>query len=168
MAKEKFLCVMAQFDQQTEQRMHDVQEVLRQAGIVGKQTKNLPFHITLGIYDLHREKEIAQCVANACAGCGEFTLHFSGLGLFGLTVLFFAPVVNRELLCLHGHFPGDSRDAFIWTPHATLLIDEADTVLKALPLVDAHYAGFGARVESISLYEFWPGRCIENRRLGQE
>ncbi|MDD4797788.1 MAG: 2'-5' RNA ligase family protein, partial [Eubacteriales bacterium] len=128
-------------------------------------TKNLPYHISLGTYALSRRQQLIDCMQRACAGHDAFGLHFSGLGLFGLDVLFFAPVANEQLLALHRQFPAGD-DAFVWTPHATLLIDEPDVIQRALPLVTGLYTNLTGCVDSLSLYEFWPLHHLVTCRLG--
>jgi hypothetical protein len=45
--KDKFLCVMAGYDDNTENKLSDIQNKLYEKGFVGNHTKNLPQHITL-------------------------------------------------------------------------------------------------------------------------
>lgn len=49
--KDRFLCVLAQYDFDTEKKLNEIQKALREAGFVGKQTQGLPNHITLGTFD---------------------------------------------------------------------------------------------------------------------
>ena len=58
--KDKFLCVMAQFDIETEQKLKELQQILKDNGFVGKQTPNLPNHITLGSFDISQEALIIE------------------------------------------------------------------------------------------------------------
>jgi 2'-5' RNA ligase len=53
--KDKFLCVMAQYDMETEQKLKEIQNLLKEKGFVGKQTPNVPNHITLGSFDRSQE-----------------------------------------------------------------------------------------------------------------
>ena len=45
-----FLCAMAVYDDETQRRIEEIRARLVEAGFVGRQTKNLPHHITLGIF----------------------------------------------------------------------------------------------------------------------
>ena len=77
-----------------------------------------------------------------------------------MSVLFFGPDVNMELLALQQPFEQDRIKEHEWTAHTTLMMDEPEVILKALPIVVEQFNGFHATVESVSLYEFWPSRFI--------
>ena len=57
---EKFLCLIATFDEEAAKRMKEIEHTLYEAGIVGKQTPNLPHHITLAYFDTSFENEAKQ------------------------------------------------------------------------------------------------------------
>lgn len=158
---EKFLCLIATFDTETSKRMKEIERIVNEAGIIGKQTPDLPHHITLGYFDTSREDEIKQLLQDICAKTKSFDLTFNHIGLFGLKVMFLAPDVNYELLELHKNFNRNSiKSSKGWTAHATILIDEAENIQKALPLVSQNFQQLNATVESVSLYEFFPTRFI--------
>lgn len=52
-----------------------------------------------------------------------------------------------------------------WTAHTTMLIDNHKNILKALPYVAKNFNSFIGKIESISLYEFWPTRFILEENL---
>lgn len=163
---EKFLCLIATFDEETSIRMKEIEHVINEAGIIGTQTPNIPHHITLAYYDTGREGEIKQLIQDVCAVTKSFDLGFNHIGLFGLKVLFLAPDVNYELLELHKSLNIDSdKDSHSWTAHATLLIDEPKNIQKALELVSQNFQQLSSRVESVSLYEFFPARFIAEYKL---
>ena len=163
---EKFLCLIATFDEETSKRMIEIQHIINEAGIVGKQTPNIPHHITLAYFDISREDEIEQLLREVCARTKRFDLSFNHIGLFGLKVLFLAPDVNYELLELHKSFDRDCiKGEQGWTAHATILIDEAENIQKALPLVAQNFQQLNGRVERVSLYEFFPTRFIAEYSL---
>ena len=60
--KDKFVCVMAQYDMETEQKLKEIQNLLAYNGFIGKQTPNLPNHITLGSFDISQEALIKEKV----------------------------------------------------------------------------------------------------------
>lgn len=95
----------------------------------------------------------------------KFDIRLSNIGLFGLDVLFIAPSVNHELLDLQQYFNHDFADGLEWTAHTTMLIDDHKTILEALPLVTDNFKSFTGKIESISLYEFWPTRFISEEKL---
>lgn len=158
----KFLCVMAGFDNATELKLSAMQKGLYDLGFVGKQTKNIPQHITLGSFDVERELEIKELVQTVAKTMSIFPVTFNSIGIFqGTKVLFAAPDTSRYLLDLKESF----EESFGWTPHTTLLIDEPEIIYRAVPLIADNFVAFGGRIEYIYLYEFWPTRCISVERL---
>jgi 2'-5' RNA ligase len=154
---EKFLCVMAGYDINTEKQLAELQNHLFENGFIGKQTKNLPQHITLGTYEVSREIEVRELIKNVTYKVKPFSITFSHIGIFGGSeVLFIAPDPNRALLDLKENF----GESYNWTPHTTMLIDKPDVIYRALPFVAHDFKGFEGRIESIYLYEFWPTRYI--------
>jgi 2'-5' RNA ligase len=163
---DKCLFLIATFDEETSKRMKEIERIINEAGIVGKQTLNIPHHITLASFDTSREEEINQLVQDVCEKSKTFSLVFNHIGLFGMKVLFLAPVVNYELLDLQRNLDRNClEDSKEWTPHATILIDEVENIQKALPLVVQNFKYMKARVESVSLYEFFPIRFIAKYNL---
>jgi 2'-5' RNA ligase len=163
---EKFLCLIATFDEETSKRMKEIEHTIHEAGIVGKQTPDIPHHITLAYFDTNCEDEIKQLLQDVCAKTKSFDLAFNHIGLFGLKVMFLAPDVNYQLLELHKSFDKDCiKNNSGWTAHATILIDEAENIQKAIPLVAQNFQELNARVEGVSLYEFFPTRFIAEYSL---
>lgn len=158
---EKFLCAVATFDEETSKKMEKIYNVINTAGFIGKQTSDVPYHITLAYFDTSRENEIKELLKEVCAKTKSFELGFSHIGLFGLKVMFLGPDVNYELLDLHKSIDNAGIKSNLgWTAHTTMLIDEAEIIQKALPLVSNSFEQFKGRVESVSLYEFFPTRFI--------
>jgi 2'-5' RNA ligase len=163
--KDRFLCVMALYDKETELKLKEIQKVLRDNGFMGKQTPNLPSHITLGSFDLSQEELLKEKLKAASQQFHSFDIKLNNIGLFGLDVLFIAPSVNHELLNLQQHFNGDYADGFDWTAHTTMLIDDSQTIKKALPYVANNFRSFTGKIEAIRLYEFWPTRFVMEEKL---
>jgi 2'-5' RNA ligase len=163
--KDKFLCVMAQYDKETDLKLKEIQRVLSDNGFVGKQTPDLPNHITLGSFNITQEEAVKEKVRKVSEQFHSFDIKLNNIGLFGLDVLFIAPSVNHELLNLEQYFNNDYADGLGWTAHTTMLIDDHKTILKALPLVADNFKSFTGKIESISLYEFWPTRFILEKKL---
>ncbi len=154
---EKFLCVMACYDSETEEHLAGLQNRLYENGFCGTHTKGIPQHITLGTYPVEKEAEVAELVKKVAEWTVEFPVVFNHLGIFqGGEVLFVAPCVSKALLELQENFGKDLG----WTPHTTMLIDAPEIIRKALPIVQEPFVAFGGRVTSICLYEFWPTRPI--------
>ncbi len=155
--KDKFLCVMAGYDDDTEKKLSEIQDKLLDNGFVGKQTKDLPQHITLGTFPADKEEELIHLLHQVAKESKQFEISFNHIGIFGGSeVLFIAPDSNYNLLKLKEYF-GDSFD---WTPHTTMLIDEAEIIYKAIPIVAESFQAFQGQVQNIHLYEFWPTRHI--------
>ena len=52
---DKKLYIIAELDDSTQKIIKNYEEILHENGFVGKQTKNIPYHITLGCYSLDFE-----------------------------------------------------------------------------------------------------------------
>ncbi|MGI6190181.1 MAG: 2'-5' RNA ligase family protein [Clostridiales bacterium] len=160
--KEKKLYLLAVLDKESQERLAGYYDVLRQNGFTGKQTKNIPYHFTLGMKDPVCEKQLIEDLDRICADTSCIDIHLSNIGLFGLNVLFIAPAMNFELLTLQQKFfPTCGNGAHNWIAHATLLIDEPEKIQKALPIAAENFRPFIGRIESIALYEFFPMRFIK-------
>lgn len=155
--KDKFLCVMAGYDDNTEKILSEIQNKLYEKGFIGNHTKDLPQHITLGTFPVMKESEVANLIRKVAKDTRQFKITFNHVGIFGGSeVLFVAPDTNYNLLRLKENF-GESFD---WTPHTTMLIDEAENIIRAIPIVTENFKSFQGQVQSIHLYEFWPTRHI--------
>ena len=164
--KNKFLCLLAQFDKETQKTLAGYYDTLKQNGFIGNQTKNVPYHFTLGKKDIDCEEQLIRELGDICETQACIDIHLSHIGLFGLGVLFIAPDMNFELLTLQQKFyPCCGNGAYNWTAHATLLIDKPEVILEALPVAAKNFKPFIARIESVGLYEFFPMRFIKECTL---
>jgi len=163
MLQNKSLYLLAKFDEQTQNILAEYYSVLCNNGFVGSQTKDIPYHFTLGSRNIDCEHQTINDLNKVCADIHSFEINLAYIGLFGLNVLFISPNMNFELLklqqCL---FPDCGVGYHSWAAHATLLIDEPEVILKALPIVAKNFKPFKARIESIELYEFFPARLIKS------
>lgn len=157
MNNDKLLCVLARYDAQTEKRLADFQQQLYDCGFSGTQTKDIFMHATLGTYTPADETMLIQQMQRAAEECASFDVSFQHIGIFGGSkVLFIAPEVSHNLLTLKEYFgPSDG-----WSAHTTMLIDEPETIFRAVPILSERFASFSGRIESLHLYEFWPTRPI--------
>ena len=55
---EQFLTLMADLDEQSQKIMSEWYSDLRNAGFIGTQTPDLPFHISLASFSLDKETEV--------------------------------------------------------------------------------------------------------------
>jgi len=166
---DKALYILAGYDDRTERILAGMQNKLYEQGFSGVQTKDIPMHFTLGSYGTDQEEELKERLTGIAETVEAFSVSFNHIGLFRLPqndVLFIAPEVSREMLGLKDRFM-DNKDAFNWSPHTTLLIDKADVVQKAIPVVLDGFAAIEGKVEALHLYEFWPTRHILSVRLKQ-
>lgn len=153
----KFLCLMAGYDNDTENHLAGIQKKLYAVGLTGQHTKNIPQHITLQTYPPEQEAEVVQMLQKIAAEVKAFDVCFSHIGIFtGGKVLFIAPDKDTDLIALKEKF-GPSFD---WTPHTTMLIDKPENIQQALPLVVKEFSSFNGKVTNLHLYEFWPTRHI--------
>ncbi|ERI93946.1 hypothetical protein HMPREF1982_01316 [Clostridiales bacterium oral taxon 876 str. F0540] len=158
----KSLYLLAEFDAETEKVLSDYYKILHQNGFVGSQTKDLPYHFTLGSYDGSQENRLIDELESICNKTSEIELRLDHIGLFGLNVLFVEPNMNFELLSLQKSFFNNCGNGYHqWTAHATLLIDEPENTLKALQILAQEFKPMYARIESVGLFEFFPTRFIK-------
>jgi len=155
---DKALYLLAEFDQATQEGLAALYQTL---GVEGRQTKDIPYHLTLGSRPCGEEVSMAQELAMVCTQTDCIEVRMDHLGFFGLHCLFVEPNMNRELLTLRNRFfPQCGKGVSAWTAHATLLIDEPEKVTAAIPIAAAHFEPWNARIEAVSLYEFFPTRFI--------
>ena len=166
---EQFLTLMADLDDESQKRMADWYDELKQHGFVGKQTPDVPYHISLASFSLDKEKEVAEEVEKLAGQFAPIPVHFSHIGMFaGGSVLFSAPDMNPSgLLALHDAIRTETIDRHPWTPHSTILLDEPETIQKALPIFIKSFRPFLATVTRLHLCAFWPTREIAAAELGK-
>jgi 2'-5' RNA ligase len=158
----KFICVMAGYDDKTEISLVNIQKKLYERGYVGEHTKDLPQHITLGTFKVSQEIRIKELIKKVSEKTKSFPITFNHVGIFGGSkVLFIAPDPNRKLLKLKENF----GDSYGWTPHTTMLIDKPDIIYQTLPIVADNFEAFEGFIKYIYLYEFWPTRFICSEKL---
>lgn len=164
--QDKQLYLLGVFDVETQNKFAGYYDILLQNGFVGTQTKNIPYHFTLGSRNVECEEELTIMLDKICSDIKRIDINLAHIGLFGLNVLFIAPNMNFELLKLQNSFFSDCGHGYHnWSAHATLLIDDPQTILKALPIVADNFKPFKARIESVALYEFFPARLIKSVNL---
>lgn len=161
----KFLCLMAQFDIETENKLKEIQNLLREEGFIGEQTLNLPNHITLGTFKADTKIELIDKLKTICSNTSRIPISFNNIGLFGLKVLFISPSISHELLNLQQKFDSNYNNSFNWVPHVTMLIDNQYNIQKSIPIVVNKFSTFTGYIESISLYEFFPSKFIIEEKL---
>lgn len=160
---ERFLCVLAGYDEATEAHLSALQQQLYAAGFSGTQTRGIPMHFTIGYADCAAESDLIAQLAQVASEIPPFDVTFNHIGIFGGgRVLFVAPDVSHAMLNLKERF-GSSDN---WTSHTTMLIDEPDAVRAALPILLQYFSAFRGQVTQLHLYEFQPPRHIATVPLG--
>ena len=159
---EQILTLMADFDEESQQTMGEWYEKLEQEGFIGKQTKGLPFHISLETFALDKEQAVIQEMKRLAASFDATPVHVSHIGVFaGGRVLFCGPDMNTpELLYIRNEIKIETNEQFPWTPHATILIDEPDVICKAKPILLDSFHPFMGKITKLHLCAFWPTREI--------
>ncbi|MDF2557041.1 MAG: 2-5 ligase [Bacillales bacterium] len=164
--EEKALYVIAEFDEVTCEKLKHIEKKLRKNGIFGRQTAGIPYHITIGKYSIDREIEIRRLLADVCKRTEKVDVCFNTIGMFGSEVLFLKPDKCIGLKKLHRSLAkGCIKEHTDWVPHTTLLIDVAEVVQKAIPIVENTFEPFIGRINSISLYELFPAQLVEKVEL---
>ena len=159
---EEFLTLMADFDDESQQILRGWYEKLREEGFAGKQTPGLPFHISLASFSPDKEAEAVREMKELAKRFSAVPIHISHIGLFaGGNILYAAPDMNpADLLPLRRAIKTETHERFPWTPHATILIDSAETIQKALPILVEHFHPFMGKIVKLHLCAFWPTREI--------
>ena len=154
---DKALYILAGYDDKTEKYLSNIQNKLYEHGFIGTHTKNIPQHITLGSFSVDKESMLIDLLQELSKQTNAFEVTFNHIGIFGGSkVLFIAPDTNDKLLKLKEQF----GDSYGWTPHTTMLIDNPDIILEALPYVLNGFSSFSGKVTTLHLYEFFPTRHI--------
>lgn len=163
---EKMLYLLATFDNETSKKIDDIQQKIKDIGIIDKQTPNIPNHITLTCYKPEDIDKVKKLFYDICLNTKSFNLDFDHIGLFGMRVMFLAPRVNYDLLKLYDSLNKNAtHDSKEWTAHSTILISEEEDIIKVLPIVALNFKLINAKIEGISLYEFFPTKLISTYKL---
>lgn len=166
---EEFLMLMADLDDESQKIMGGWYEKLQAEGFKGVQTPGLPYHVSLACFALDKEQDVVEEMKELAAKFTPIPVHISHIGLFvGGKVLYAAPDMNPAgLLELRHAVKTETQETFPWTPHATIIIDEAETIQKAIPVLVEHFQPFMGKITRLHLCAFWPTREIATVYLGE-
>lgn len=164
---EQFLTLMADLDEESQMIMGQWYEKLKEAGFVGEQTPGLPFHISMGTFALDKENEVVEEMERLATEFNQIPVYISHIGIFpGGKVLFGGPDMNPSaLLSLREAITVETKEQFPWTPHATIILDEPETICRALPEVMKVFRPFYGHIVRLHLCAFWPTREIATVEL---
>jgi hypothetical protein len=126
----------------------------------------VPYHITLCSYSLDNENYLISFLEDINHKFAQINVSFSGIGLFGLNVLFVNPNMSKKLAELYDYAKEKSlhRDNDL-AAHITLLMDDPENILKVLPKIAGEFSAFSGKIKYLSLYEFFPIRFIKRIEL---
>ena len=163
---EQFLTLMADLDGDSQAIMAGWYETLKEAGFTGIQTPGLPYHISLTTLPLEKEEEAVALLQKVAEEYAPVPVHISHVGMFpGGKVLFGAPERNSAMEALQEACGKENIHEYPWTPHATILIDEPETVYAAVPVLMKSFYPFVGKITRLHLCAFWPTREIASVEL---
>jgi 2'-5' RNA ligase len=145
---DKKLYVIAELDDASQAKLNEINKIILENGLIGKQTKEIPYHITLCTYSLEKENYLKALLENISQEFTQINISFRSLGLFGLNVLFINPDMNLKLIELYNYLKDDSFNKNNdLSSHVTLLIDEPENILKILPKINNQFKGFSGKIK---------------------
>lgn len=158
---EQFVTLMADYCEEDQERILAWYTALQEAGFTGQQTTGLPMHISLASFPVEKEDE---AVALARHIAGEFApvqadLRHVGI-LPGGRTLVAAPDLTAGLVALQAACGQTVVHGYPWLPHTTMLIDEPETIGRAVPVLMKHFQPIRARIDRLHLCAFSPTREI--------
>lgn len=166
---EQIIVLMADWDDETQKALGAIYEDLKKEGFKGRQTKHLPYHISMSTFPVDKEAEALEAMKKAASLCGPVQVSISHIGIFaGGEILFAAPDRNAELEKLHSFCDIGLPQEFAWTPHTTIIIDEPEVVQSALPTVVKGFRPLSGKITRLHLCAFWPTREIATIELTGE
>ena len=162
MKKEKFITVMAIFDNDTQRLLKDIQDELEQQCGEDTKTKGIPFHISLGSYAIEETDEIVSRIINVANEKNSFDVKFTGFNHFGNIVRYLEPEISDELIDLHMHFDSDYANGFNdWMPHATIYRHSEPVEIElSRSIINKVDKLRNAKIVGIELGEFFPPKQI--------
>jgi 2'-5' RNA ligase len=138
--------------------------------IIGKQTPNIPYHISLCSFPTTNQYELEKLLEkiNEENYFNEIKIYYSGIGLFGLNVLYFNPSMSKDLIKLYDYIKINSyEEKFELAAHTTLLIDTPENIIKTVEIIGNEFKGIEAIIKYIDLYEFFPTKFIKRIKLNK-
>ena len=166
---ESFLTLMAEYCDEDQEKISVWYDALQNAGFEGTQTKGLKHHISLCMFPLEMEKEAIEITKQAAVNFSKFQVSLRHVGVMpGGKVLFAAPDMCDELTALQKACDQGKHIGLPFLPHTTMLIDDTDTIGKALPVLMEKFAPMTATIDRLHLCAFWPTRHIIEVKLKGE
>jgi 2'-5' RNA ligase len=169
---DKLLYLTVEFDNDTQIELKHFENIIKGNGFIGKQTKDIPYHITLCTYTPDMENIIVKMMEEIENKklFSVFNVSFSSFGLFGLNVLFLNPEMNMNLIEMYNFVKnkGSYNDSDL-AAHVTLFIDEQENILNILPKMVEEFKTrnekINCKIKYLSLIEYFPRRFIKRIEL---
>lgn len=166
---ESFLTLMAEYCEADQEKISVWYDAVEKAGFVGNQTKGLKHHISLCMFPLEMEAEAIEITKKAAAAFRKFQVAIRHVGIMpGGKVLFAAPDVCDALTELQRACDQGKHIGLPFLPHTTMLIDDTETLGKALPVLMEKFTPIPATIDRLHLCAFWPTRHIIEVKLKDE
>ena len=163
---DKKLYILAELDNDTQNVIKKYEKIIFDNGFVGNQTKDIPYHITMGEYPMECENDLKNLLDKIYLEYNEFNISYSGFGLFKLNVLYLNPCMNIKLIELYNFInKANSYKDNDLSAHTTIYIDEPENVIRILPKIVENSEKINGKIKYISLYEFFPKRLIKRIEL---
>ena len=143
--------LLAVLDDASQQRLHKMSDKLIEQGF--DYTRYTPYHITLWDSDKIDEQTIAHFV-DICSSTPVFQTMLGYIGLFGLAVVFIAPMPSQALITLEQKICGKINDTPVgWAPHVTIRMGEPEYIKQVVPKIAELFSPFYVQIDRIELYE---------------
>lgn len=81
--EEKCIYLIAQFDKNSNKKLAAIYDRLIEAGLIGEQANGVPYHITLGSFDLSEQAQIIERTQDICRKTKAFKINLSHIAMFG-------------------------------------------------------------------------------------
>lgn len=164
---EKFLAVYVIFDDETQNKLNQLQNLLINNNLISTHTTDIPFHITLGSFPLDKQTELEKRIKEISIEQLSFDIKLSKIGHFEKHVLFISPTKNKMLNNIQILFNGNYADGYKFYPHTTLFIGDKKQFKVAKQIIKKYFKPFTAKITAIGLSEFFPTKNIltENFQL---
>jgi len=163
---DKKLYLLAELDNLSQEKIGKFEKIITENGFIGKQTKNIPYHITLCSFPTENEDYVISLLDTINEKINQIDLVINGFGLFGLNVLFLNLSMNLKLIELYHSVNKNSLNTDNdFAAHVTLLMDEPENIFKVLPEINKEFKAFSGKITNISLFEFFPKKFIKRIEL---
>ena len=166
MHKDKFLTVYAVFDDKTQAELKHWQDKLIHGGFCGRQSMDIPFHISLGSFPIEQKETLIKLLESVANSYSPFTVELSSILTFANKVLYIQPEVSSDISRLHSQFDCNYADGLPFVPHVTILMDDDESaILSAKQILESCFEPICATVTEIHLSEFFPTKFITSQKL---